>query len=448
MIQQFLKMGGASSIEEFYQKFPTEEHFNEYVKKKYGGGINAYQDGGAPPKRGDYMDNEEQYQADMDAYIASQGTYAMPAVGKDGMTDFIRRSTESSAVPVVTTTASSTSTPSSKLKDYQGASVYDFLTAQGKAGDYQSRKQLAKTLGISNYTGSAKQNAQMMEMIRQNSNVLEGYTASQKVAQPTTSKSKVVKRSANKQQPILNDDNEYFDDFADYEADRQANSNPYITGYIGRHTYRGTPIEPFQASYNARRGDYVDIDLGSGYYKSDLSKIKFDQYQPWQGATPSYTGVDSKNPIEGVEKDKAIYNKAFKFFTESVKRGEKPYVPRELKYYLANKIWNNALNDFKQQTGYKQGGSFNPGTYSDGYSGTYSNGVYFGEGGAFIPSFADYSQGLPQFGMGKAMYGLGMERGGSIPGQTLRNFKKGSVHDLSDQDVQELINQGYTIEYL
>ena len=76
------------------------------------------------------------------------------------------------------------------------------------------------------------------------------------------------------------------------------------------------------------------------------------------------------------------------------------------------------------------------------YSGTYSNGVYYGDGGSFVPEF--YEPGvLPQFAMGynvpQAMYGMGMAQGGLV---------KGSIHDMSEGEIQNLINQGYKIQYL
>jgi len=52
-----------------------------------------------------------------------------------------------------------------------------------------------------------------------------------------------------------------------------------------------------------------------------------------------------------------------------------------------------------------------PGTYADGYSGTYSGGNYFPHGGTFIPDPMMMPGDLPQYGYGKAMYG--MANGGS-----------------------------------
>lgn len=66
--------------------------------------------------------------------------------------------------------------PAATLNPYDGGSIYDFMKAQGKAPDYQSRKSLANALGISGYRGSADQNMELLEMIRQNPAILMNYT--------------------------------------------------------------------------------------------------------------------------------------------------------------------------------------------------------------------------------------------------------------------------------
>jgi hypothetical protein len=128
--------------------------------------------------------------------------------------------------------------------------------------------------------------------------------------------------------------------------------------------------------------------------------------------------------------------------------------------------------------------------------GTYYQGNYFGAGGSYNPTSIDYGNALPEFAMGynipEAMYGMGMAYGGayqdggsplySTQGQTLRNFTntvaftpnqgwnpghvmmpnvgfssdvfaqggpvKGGEYDMSEDQIQNLINQGYKIEYV
>lgn len=49
---------------------------------------------------------------------------------------------------------------------YAGNSIYDYMTSKGQKADYASRKELAKSMGIKNYSGTAAQNQRMLEMMR------------------------------------------------------------------------------------------------------------------------------------------------------------------------------------------------------------------------------------------------------------------------------------------
>jgi hypothetical protein len=51
-------------------------------------------------------------------------------------------------------------------KDYTGVSIVEFLDQSGKPSDFESRKKLAQSLGIQNYTGTASQNTQMLNTLR------------------------------------------------------------------------------------------------------------------------------------------------------------------------------------------------------------------------------------------------------------------------------------------
>jgi len=65
---------------------------------------------------------------------------------------------------------------SRKLNDYKGVSIVDFLAAQGiNKTDYASRKELAKALGISNYTGRGDQNMQLINLLKNSPDTLNSY---------------------------------------------------------------------------------------------------------------------------------------------------------------------------------------------------------------------------------------------------------------------------------
>ena len=61
----------------------------------------------------------------------------------------------------------STSGSSSSTKTgYQGSSIVDYLSSTGKDSSYTSRTNLAKQYGISNYSGTAAQNTQLLKTLR------------------------------------------------------------------------------------------------------------------------------------------------------------------------------------------------------------------------------------------------------------------------------------------
>jgi uncharacterized protein YheU (UPF0270 family) len=50
---------------------------------------------------------------------------------------------------------------------YTGTSIVDYLKSEGQSSDFTYRTQLAKQYGIANYTGTAEQNTQLLNMMRQ-----------------------------------------------------------------------------------------------------------------------------------------------------------------------------------------------------------------------------------------------------------------------------------------
>lgn len=59
-----------------------------------------------------------------------------------------------------------TETSLPNLSNYKGVSIVDGLNSVGYNSSYASRKELAAKLGISNYTGTAEQNTQMLNLLR------------------------------------------------------------------------------------------------------------------------------------------------------------------------------------------------------------------------------------------------------------------------------------------
>jgi len=94
-------------------------------------------------------------------------------------TDFASKATASSftndprltiSSPTSTTPPAGTSTPTSTTSAAGGSSIVDFLNSKGQDSSYGARARLAQQYGISNYTGSAQQNTQLLGILSNQTN--------------------------------------------------------------------------------------------------------------------------------------------------------------------------------------------------------------------------------------------------------------------------------------
>ncbi len=191
------RMGGKNSSKAtdpfsplyWHKRFGTWEDGGEIPEMKGGGstwsGNTWYQYGGdlmyaqegviAPPRQDDYP-NYESYAQAMDAYIQRQGELAAGVDAERAATEKMWQDAEQYAQPIKMPAIKAGPKPMS----YQGSSIVDMLSSVGKASDYNSRKQLAAQLGITNYYGSADQNMQLMKKIQSNPSVLDDFKMSGK----------------------------------------------------------------------------------------------------------------------------------------------------------------------------------------------------------------------------------------------------------------------------
>jgi hypothetical protein len=464
MVKEFLKIAGVKTQAEFYKKYPSEEAFFRahpeaqqlvHQKMAYGGGMYAYAPGG-PILPGTMSKAIADYKQ-------SQGE---PVVGADGMTNFIRRPQD--AAPVAAPSAGA-GQQHFALNPYQGVSVYDMLEAQGKAGDYNSRKGLAKTLGIPNYRGLPNQNALMMEMIRQNPDILLNYTGA-----PAPTK-RSTKRAAN---------GNALSGYSEDEIAAARAANPALFETDGERQARQNPfiMAPGQPAVDTPRSlkDYLpQLGRGKGYEKASDEYIANDPYFfADEGDNAFIKAIDApftwgRNQaaklvmdgdlmagakVVGAGAGVGLLGRAYDYF----KPRYEPYTPPNKQLPGAGPIagqralpapqkqlppstprgWTMGEGAYRSPNYpfHAQGGqpcyNCGGGMYADGgendYSGTYSNGVYYGAGGTYIPMPMQPGDPLPQY-----MYG--MRNGGLV---------KGSVHDMSEAQIQDLINQGYKIQYV
>jgi len=60
------------------------------------------------------------------------------------------------------------SSSASRVSTYTGPSIVDYLSSSGQASDFNSRTKLAQEKGINNYSGTAEQNTQLLNLLRSN----------------------------------------------------------------------------------------------------------------------------------------------------------------------------------------------------------------------------------------------------------------------------------------
>lgn len=460
MVKQFLKIAGVKNQSDFYKKYPTEAAFFKahpearqlvHQKMSYGGGIYAYQDGGEPISS-DYPDYRT-FKAAHDAWEASQGmpdvpadVYSMPAADASGLPDYLKA--QAAQASSTGSAAPAGARQSFTLNPYEGVSVQDMLTAQGKAGDYQSRKQLAKTLGMQGYRGTADQNKQMMEMIRQNPDVLTDYVQST-IPAPKTKRTSAAPR-----------DEKGLREFMMQEAQRQAAANPYIMAPQPSSPQKSKGlVESLPAlgkgpakKYAKKSDEYIDQDPYFFAEEGDNAFIKaIDAPFTWarnQGAKivlDRDLGTAAKLAAMGA--GAGLLGKAYDYF----KPRYEPYNPKQLPG--AGPIRGQKALPPSQKAlppSSPRGWTMGEGSYRS------PNFPFHQAGGSYNPTSVDYSQGLPMFDMGaafpQAMYGMGMAQGGSYYdyGGTYAKggIVKGGEYDMSEDEIQDLINKGYKIEYI
>lgn len=218
MIKQFFKIGGVKNEKEFLAKYPTEASFfrkhpeamalveqstpympsySDMVMPQamygmgmaYGGYVPFAQNGMEvtnPPKQQDYPDYESFSQA-MEQYLTGLQQQADGSQGMPQGNIIPSGSPVSAPSPYVPT-----DTPS--VRDYSGPSVVDFLIAQGMPADFASRKDLASSIGITNYRGTATQNKQLMQALQQSPDIVSMYAGAM---QPTGAVTKAAVKGKN-----------------------------------------------------------------------------------------------------------------------------------------------------------------------------------------------------------------------------------------------------------
>jgi len=411
--------------------------------------------------------------------LAEQQYAESHPVGADGIPELLRAPVQQATAPVAA------AQQRFALNPYQGVSVYDMLQAQGKAGDLQSRKALAKTLGISNYKGTSTQNAQMMDMIRQNPDVLLKYTG---VSAPiASSKSSGSKKSKQGYQPTKAE----LDAYMAEENARQAKQNPYIMAPGAAPI--APPINPFPSAgrgpvkkYSKKSDEYIANDPYFFADEGDNGFIKLIDapftYARNQGAKIVLDGdLLTAAKVAAMGAGAGLLGRAYDYF----KPGYEPYNPNQLPASSARVPGQKALPGKQQMKQlppsqprgwtmkegtyrspnypFRHGGAYGnvpqhgrPGTYADGSSGTFNGGQSFSFGGDILRGFSEGMRdgSLPGLAGAVANMGptMGMSGGITSPIKSLNdkssnlksdlsNYLSGAGSNIDAKAIQDIVNK-------
>jgi len=134
---------------------------------------------------------------------------------------------------------------------YTGSSIVDYLKSIGQASDYSSRAALAKQYGISNYTGSAEQNTQLLNTLRsqsssQSSSTSSGSTSGSSTSSGSSSQQTQTQTSVTK----WNFNGQLYDTYEEALAAQNA-----YNASQQRYTYNGQTYSTYEAAYAAYERD-------------------------------------------------------------------------------------------------------------------------------------------------------------------------------------------------
>ena len=279
----------------------------------------------------------------------------------------------------------SAATPNAPL--YNGNSIVDLLAGQNKAFDMSSRKKLAASLGINNYRGTADQNHDLIQMLNSNPKALEN------VGSETT-------QVKSKKAPIIQKDVDFS------VAPKTMGEAALRAGH--KPDYYGLPDHPYDKEYVSYINEYMSRPwLERSFGNPDDTDFNLMIRRPYNfNNRYQYGNIDG--PILGHQFVRSEYlGHEFKNTPEGDKRA------KESKDKL--KDHDRKVGIIGNWLGFEQGGAYgnvpqhaHPGVYSDGYSGTSSNGQYFDLGGFFNSRnpFGDIGEGMRDGSLVQAAAGV------------------------------------------
>ncbi len=294
-----------------------------------GGPMLYGQEGLSIPKQEEFLDYESYAQA-MDEYYRN---YADAAASMEQEQLQMQQAAEQDAsnAPMPRMNINSP-----KSINYQGPSVVDMLTSIGKASDYNSRKQLATQLGITNYSGSPDQNKELMRLFRNDPSVLNNYKP-KNISTP--------KIEVENDEPVWTDQSDMPEIV--YKAKRKSKSifnNPNVKSYSGpipeqaelrpsSTTLKGTSskLDPYGSSLIRRDGPLpIDNEVQAEFRNKLLSNAKILSSFGLPVGLPANLALSGIRPaiLAGAIRMSPLVNKATQIIPKAVKAKAITNVPK------------------------------------------------------------------------------------------------------------------------
>jgi len=189
---------------------------------------------------------------------------------------------------------------------YKGVSVYDFLASQGKKADYASRKELAKSMGIKNYTGRADQNIAMLAMLQGDTSINPADLETKRPSSaglPNGRSSRSNQQRSNNQQ--AQETAASTEDYRAWDADGNyrwpGDTHPRFDQLLGAnyHPAYDSRHQPWSPNTGLTEEQHQELDKNYYYNKPSKKPVKHSALNDLTNALTgarSYDEYSKKNP--------------------------------------------------------------------------------------------------------------------------------------------------------
>lgn len=442
MIKQMMKLAGARNEKEFLKMFPTEASF----LKKHGGDLlymygGSYQEGGMTPQDQQAMMMMQQQQAAQQQAGPQQGGGGQPSQDQmmQQIVQFIVQALQQGAAP---------------------DDIMKQLVEQGIPGEQASKIVQAVIQKIQQeQVAQQEQGAGMGQQMSPDQMQQEQMMAQQgqQMGMAYGGVAGTPEEEGLENQPVMRNGGDPGDFFLKRKPeipypimsyDVNGNLVPEYTANIGPYSpeFYESFVPQYKQTYgipNDRRGDTYD-EMYSNLQKQGYSPSVSARVMEY--LIKNYTTEGNLLPYQPTIKRSGKLTPEQKAAIEAEEAATKKKQEEMLKHLVPGvDIYRKggSMPCYKCGGKYKNGGS---------YSGTYSAGVYYANGGPYIPDYSGVMMNS-QFGQDGAgdLVPPGTPSSKSLfkhGGLHTSKYKKGGEYEMTQDEIQDLINKGYKIQYV